>query len=96
MAGSIMLDSKPIKTEMIRKGAYTIRQDGEKTVILKGHKIFITGLYEKEVWDMCDGNTTVEEIISKISKKHKKEKEFVTNQIINFLKRLLLNGLLIL
>lgn len=81
-----ILNIKPARK--IQEGTIIFKDDKGRTVIRRAHSFFLLKLFETELWEMCDGKTTIEEIALFVSKKYNIELELAHNEIFNFLEKL--------
>lgn len=72
------------------------RQEGEKLVLYRGHKLFVLGPYAAEIWDYCDGSHTLEEMVNMVVEKYGVEREKAKEEISTFLTRLMAKNLIFL
>lgn len=79
-------NSRP--TRKIREGTIVLKDDKGRTVIRRAHSFLLLKIFETEIWEMCDGETTIEEMASFVSKKYNVKLERARNDIIVFLKNL--------
>jgi len=42
------------------------RQEDDKLVLYGGHRLFVMGTYATEIWHMCDGEHTLEDMIEAV------------------------------
>lgn len=52
------------------EGTILFKDTKGRTVIRRAHNFLLLGLFETEIWDMCDGKTTINEIASFVSNKY--------------------------
>lgn len=72
----------------IQEGTIILKDDKGRTVIRRAHSFFLLKLFENEIWEICDGKTTIEEMASFVSKKYSVKLEKARNEIFRFLKKL--------
>lgn len=80
------LASKP--AQKIQEGTIVLRDDKGRTIIRRAHSFFLLKIFETEIWEMCDGKTTIEEMALFVSEKYYVELERARNDIFHFLKKL--------
>lgn len=82
MCRSILPDCKP-KTVRIMN-----RQEDDKLVLYGGHRLFVMGTYATEIWHMCDGEHTLNDMIDAVVSKYNVPREKAASGITAFLNRL--------
>ncbi|NMB84113.1 PqqD family protein [Candidatus Roizmanbacteria bacterium] len=92
-----ILKSRPIRRSKIAGRSLLERMEKDDSILLTNtvsHKMFLLNSFSAEIWMLCDGNITTEEIIKKISKKYDLKKETVEAKICFFLDNFLKNDLI--
>lgn len=91
MCRSILSNSKPKVTQNIMN-----RVEDDKLVLFRGHQFFVMEAYAAELWHMCDGTHTIEELIDFVVVKYGVSTERATIEITKFVNRLIEQKLAIL
>lgn len=90
MSGPLLLDSKPARLET----DVQIEEDADKTIIHTGSSILLLEKEESTVFNLCNGQQTVKELISHLSDLFKLPEEEIKDELLFFLEDLSKRGLL--
>lgn len=82
MCRSLLPDCKPKVIPI------TNRQEDDKLVLYGGHHLFVMGNYAAEIWNMCDGEHKICDIVEIVINKHGIRREKATTEITEFINRL--------
>lgn len=61
------------------------RQEGDKLVLYRGHQLFVMGTHAAEIWRLCDGKCTVQEMIEKVVDLYGVERARAEQEISSFI-----------
>lgn len=89
MCRSILPDSKPKAAQVME------REENDKLVLYLGHALIVLGAYEAEIWQMLDGEHTIESIARMVVDKYNLPEERVIHEITVFLNQLFERNLII-
>lgn len=92
MSRSLLLDCKPSRIE-INNPDIRLEEDGEKIIIHTGLSMLLLEEGESMVFKMCNGQISLQEIISKIVNSYQISEEEVKEELIAFLQDLEQRGL---
>ncbi len=81
MFGSILPDCCP-KQE---RAGIMERQEDDKLVLYRGHQLIVLGSFAAEIWHLCDGKYTVNDMIEYVIGKYNLPQEKVHDEIARFL-----------
>lgn len=84
MFGSILSDSCPKQ----KRAGVMERQEDNKLVLYRGHQLIVLGSHAAEIWHLCDGKHTVNDMIEFVIGKYKLPQEKVHDEIAGFLSSL--------
>ncbi|WP_044664210.1 PqqD family protein [Syntrophaceticus schinkii] len=84
MFGSILPDCCPKQ----KCSGVMERQEDDKLVLYRGHQLIVLGSYSSEIWHLCDGNHTVDEMIKMVVDKYSVPQEKAEQEISGFLSNL--------
>ncbi len=76
----------PMKTR--QEGTIIFRDTNGRTVIRRAHNFLLLGFFETEIWDMCNGTNTVNEIASFVSNKYGITLDNAYDELLRFLNTL--------
>ena len=77
---------KPL--QKIQEGTIVFKDNKGRTVIRRAHSFFVLKIFETEIWGMCDGKSTIEEMALFVSKNYGVKLEKARNETFRFLKKL--------
>ena len=90
MFRSILPNSKPKRIKDVIE-----RKEDDKLIILyRSHSLLVMNAYAAEIWKLCNGEHTVEEIVKFVNNKYGVPVEEAKKEIISFLTRLMEKGLI--
>jgi len=64
------------------------RKEDDKLVLYCGHQLFVMGAYASEIWHLCDGNHTIEDMIDVVVDKYMIPREKAAQELAAFIDRL--------
>jgi hypothetical protein len=70
--------------------------EDDKLVLYGGHRLLVMGAYATEVWHLCNGERSLEEIIDAIVSEYNVPKEKVSQEITIFINQFVEKKLIIL
>ncbi|OPY48536.1 MAG: Coenzyme PQQ synthesis protein D [Methanosaeta sp. PtaU1.Bin112] len=82
MCRSILPDCKPKLIKTME------RKEDDKLVLYRGHSLFVMGAYEEEIWHLCDGEHSVNDIVDIVVNKYHVNREKALSEIAAFLNKL--------
>lgn len=82
MCGPILSDCKPKAAQM------TERKEDDKLVLYRGHRLFVMGVYASEIWHLCDGKHTIDNMIELVVSKYNVPREKAKQELIAFINQL--------
>jgi len=71
------------------------RQEADKLVLYREHNVFVMGSYAAEIWNLCDGEHTIDSIVKMAIKKYNLSEEKAYRDVIIFIDRLAESKLII-
>ncbi|CEO87932.1 hypothetical protein SSCH_1350013 [Syntrophaceticus schinkii] len=84
MFRSVLSDSCPKQ----KRAGVMERQEDDKLVLYCGHQLIVLGSYAAEIWHLCDGKHTVNDMIEFVIGKYNLPQEKVHDEIAGFLNSL--------
>ncbi len=69
------------------------RQEDDKLVLYRGHQLIVLGSYAAEIWHLCDGKHTVNEMVELVINNYAVPREKAYKEISDFLNQLAGKGL---
>ncbi len=72
------------------------RKEDDKLVLYRGHRLFVMGPHAAEIWQMCNGEHTIDEMIRLVAGRYDVSKEKASDEIISFINRLVDMNLVVL
>lgn len=90
MSGPLLLDSKPTRLET----DVQLEEDDGKTIIHTGSSLLLLEQDESTVFNLCNGQHTVKEIISQLSDVFKLPEAEIKDELVSFIEDLGKRGLL--
>lgn len=70
------------------------RKEDDKLVLYQGHNLFVLGAYEEEIWRLCDGEHTLDDMVETVVSKYPVDREKAFSEISAFLNKLAEKGLM--
>ncbi len=71
---NLKLQDRPKKAIQYKNRTILTRKDGEYLVIMMQHKMFKLNRYLTEIYELCDGELTAKDIVTKIADKYSLDK----------------------
>ena len=72
------------------------REEDDRLVLYSGHRLFVLGNHAVEVWHLCDGTHTLDDIIKITVDKYNLPQERTEQKITEFINQLLEKKLIVL
>ncbi|AFV12699.1 putative coenzyme PQQ synthesis protein D [Thermacetogenium phaeum DSM 12270] len=69
------------------------RQEDDKLVLYRGHQLIVLGSYAAEIWHLCDGKHTVNDMVELVINNYAVPREKAYEEISDFLNQLAGKGL---
>ncbi|MDW7990506.1 MAG: PqqD family protein [Archaeoglobaceae archaeon] len=88
MFRSVLPKSKPKAVKVIE------REEDGKLIIYYGHTVYVMGNYAAEIWHMCDGKHSIEDLAEFVALKYGVSIERAIEEIKDFVNRLKMKGLI--
>ena len=88
------LNTKPLQHLDSNRGLFA-RQENGNTVIRCPRSLIILKKFETEIWEMCNGENTIQSIIEYVHLKYKIDRQKIEGILLDFLEGLRTKGLLI-
>lgn len=77
-------NQKPLAAKEKKGSALLWRIEDEKYILLARHDMYILNVYAKEIFDLCDGNKTIQQIADYCKDKYVLDDEFALNKVKEF------------
>lgn len=87
MSGSLLSYCKPRRITQSSRDVIERIEDGN-IVLHRGHTLFLLKKNESEIWNMCDGMTTIDEMVLKVIQQHGVPEDKARDGITRFLSQL--------
>lgn len=83
MSRSILPNCKPKVTSDIME-----RNEDDKLVLYRGHHLFVMNIFAAEIWQLCDGSHTIDDMVNIVNTKYNVSKGHATQKITSLITRL--------
>ena len=88
MCRPILPHCKPRKNQVME------REEDDKLVLYSSHRLFVMGTYAAEIWRLCDGKHTIDDMAEVVVSKYNVPREKAVKEITDFLNQLAEKGLI--